>query len=151
MSLIDSERQWFKSKVGLQISETSRNVAFCAHTILTPDLLIVPNAADDERFANNPLVTGDPWIRFYAGAPLITPTGESLGSLCVVDKVQRTLTDTQTSSLRALSRQLMSQLELRRLRYLQEKNQRVLKDYQRTLEETNQKLMTQSLTDDLTG
>lgn len=104
VSLVDRERQWFKSKVGLEVSETARDVAFCSHTILESDLLVVCDARDDKRFADNPLVAGEPYVRFYAGAPLLTPEGEALGSLCVIDRVQRTLTEGQAKSLIALSR-----------------------------------------------
>ena len=151
VSLIDSTRQWFKSKVGLTIPETARENAFCAHAILQPDITIVSNAQADERFVDNPLVTGEPWIRFYAGAPLITPSGEALGTLCVIDQTQRTLTETQIDSLRALSRQVMAQLELRRHIGLHEQNQRMLKDYQDKLERMNARLQKQSVTDDVTG
>jgi PAS domain S-box-containing protein len=115
ITLVDENRQWFKSKVGITANETSRNIAFCAHTILQKDLFIVEDAMADERFASNPLVTGKPDIRFYAGAPLITSDGHALGTLCVIDQKPRQLTPLQKSSLEALSREVGAQLELRHL------------------------------------
>jgi PAS domain S-box-containing protein len=114
ISLVGSDRQWFKSKVGTTTGETERDISFCGHAILQRDLFIVPDATTDSRFAGNPLVTGEPPIRFYAGAPLVTPEGHAIGALCVTDRVPRALTEEQQRALRVLARQVMVQLELRR-------------------------------------
>lgn len=115
VTLIDEDRQWFKAQLGMDGSETKRNDSFCAHALGQSDLLVVPDAATDERFKQNPLVLGAPNVRFYAGAPLVAPDGSGLGALCVIDNVPRTLTDDQQLTLKVLGRQVMNQLELRRL------------------------------------
>lgn len=113
ITLVDERRQWFKSRVGVSVTETSRAISFCTHAIQQTDLFVVPDATRDERFKNNPQVTGDAHIRFYAGAPLVTPDGHALGTLCVVDRVSRTLTPEQLEALDALRRQVQTQLQLR--------------------------------------
>lgn len=115
VSFVDSQRQWFKSRVGIVATETPRDIAFCAHTILHRDgIFEVRDALSDPRFAGSPLVAEYPHIRFYAGAPLVMSDGQALGALCVMDHSPRTLTEAQASALRALSRRTVAQLELRR-------------------------------------
>ncbi len=114
ISLVDRERQWFKSRVGIEATETRRDVSICAHAILGQEVLVVPDTRADPRFSDNPLVRGEPGLRFYAGAPLVTTDGHAIGTICVLDRVPRELDAAQIDSLRALSRQTMSQLELRR-------------------------------------
>lgn len=110
VSLVDENRQWFKSKVGLAASETSREVSFCGHAILSEEVFIVPDAAADPRFQDNPLVTGQPNIRFYAGCPLQAPDGSKLGTLCLIDREPRDFSDDDLSLLRDLAR--MAEQEL---------------------------------------
>ena len=121
MVLIDRDRQWFKAKVGVRVRETPREFAFCAYTIMQRGLFIIPDAARDKRFAANPLVASGPKYRFYAAAPLVTPDHRALGTLCVIDKVPRTLSALQKKDLVTLSRLVMKELELRRS--LREKKQ----------------------------
>jgi GAF domain-containing protein len=116
VSLVDEGRQWFKAKVGIALDETSRDVAFCPHAILEPgEIFVVPDALGDPRFATNPFVRGEPWVRFYAGAPLVSPDGMPLGTLCVFDSDPRPLSAEQARALGALSREVVVHLELRRV------------------------------------
>jgi signal transduction histidine kinase len=115
VSLVDENRQWFKARVGLAVSETPRDVAFCSHAILTPSkLFVVPDTTKDIRFVDNPLVTGSPDIRFYAGAPLVTDDGFALGTLCVIDSKPRELSNEQYIAIEALARQVIAQIQLRK-------------------------------------
>ncbi len=115
VTLLDLNRQWFKSKVGLCASETPIEDAFCRLAIEQQDVFLITNASEDDRFAANPLVTGEPNIRFYAGAPLITPEGVALGTLCAIDTVPRSFSDQQKLALQALARSVVGTLEMRRV------------------------------------
>jgi signal transduction histidine kinase len=113
VSLVDSDRQWFKARVGLDVCETAREGSFCTYAMRSTDVLQIPDALADPRFATSPLVLGAPYVRFYAGAPLVSPDGHPLGSLCVIDREPRLLTPAQRQGLRTLARHVMGQLELR--------------------------------------
>jgi len=102
VTLVDAERQWFKARIGSDVVETARNVSFCAHAILQEAPLVVQDAQQDERFHDNPLVTGEPGIRFYAGAPLALPGGQSVGTLCIIDRQPRTLDRVELAILQSL-------------------------------------------------
>jgi len=159
ISLVDKDRQWFKSKVGLSVSETPRDLAFCAHAILRPaQPMVVNDATRDARFATNPLVTSDPQIRFYLGVPLVTPEHLALGTLCVIDRVPRQPTSEEMKALSALSRQVVVQLELRRVASELQQTATEREEYLSKLERTQLQLQTlsaqlreDSLTDSLTG
>ena len=114
ISLVDANRQWFKARVGVQARETPRNISFCGHAILVRDCFIIEDALFDERFADNPLVLNEPFVRFYAGMPLWSPEGFAIGTLCVMDKKPRKLDGKQIGALGMLANQVMSQLDLRR-------------------------------------
>ena len=128
ISLVDKDRQWFESKVGLNPPELARDIAFCAHTILTDDVLIVSDSSKDQRFYDNPLTTNSPHIQFYAGAPLITPDGWKIGTLCVIDRKPRELSKEQLSALKTLSQNVVTLLELRL-------NRQKVKDLERAINE----------------
>ncbi|MDX2350305.1 MAG: ATP-binding protein [Porticoccus sp.] len=137
ITMVDENRQWFKSKIGLDVAETPRDIGFCSHVIHQKDLFIVPDTMEDERFHDNPIVLGAPHVRFYAGSPLITPDGHVIGSLCTIDNKPRELTSEQMTSLRSLSRQVISQMELRaHMKNLRQANQQLL-DNQDLLKEAN--------------
>ena len=114
ISLVDADRQWFKSRVGFEPHETSRDISFCAHAILQPGPTVVRDTLDDERFKDNPLVLSAPYIRFYAGAPLVSTEGFKLGTLCVLDNVPRVLFPDQAAALQMLSNQVTTLLDMRR-------------------------------------
>lgn len=127
ISLVDLNRQWFKSCKGLSVSETPREISFCGHAILGTEVFVVTDALKDPRFSDNPFVTGDPYVRFYAGAPLVSSKGQNVGTLCVIDQKPRELSSAQISSLEKLAKQVVMNMELKRT--LEEKNA-LLKDFQ---------------------
>ena len=136
VSLIDSKRQWFKAAVGLDVSEVPRETSFCTHALYEPDMLLVENALEDERFRDNPLVTADGGIRFYAGVPLLAGN-QPVGTLCVVDTAPRTLTESQRRALKILARQAQSRLELHAKQKLLERMSAEKDQLSRTLEVKN--------------
>ncbi len=130
ITFVDEDRQWFKARVGWSQRESSRDVSFCAHAILQPGPLVVRDTLDDERFRDNPLVNETPYIRFYAGSPLVSVEGHKLGTICVIDRVPRELRPDQREALRRLGNQVMALLNLRHdvaylARALRDKNRRV--------------------------
>ena len=127
ITLVDADRQWFKSRVGISAQETPRAVSFCAHAMYHPEVFLIPDTLLDERFRDNPMVTGEPHVRFYAGAPLVSRDGQPLGTICVADSRPRTLSADELEALEALCRQAQTQLELRRL----------VDDLRTTLDEVN--------------
>jgi len=159
ITLLDEERQWFKSRIGLERSEIPREAAICNHTIIMPDnILVISDATYDPRFVNNPLVALEPNIRFYAGVSLVTSSGEALGTICVMDDKPRDITQEQLDALEVLSHEVMGQFELRRSiatlersMLKQENYIDQLQEYQRELEKVRAELENQSLTDALTA
>ena len=141
VSLIDSSRQWFKAKIGMESNETSREIAFCAHGILKNELMEINDATQDNRFFDNPLVTGELGIKFYAGMPLTTSDGFNLGTLCVIDTKPKTLTEYQRDALKTLGKQVIAQLELRYKLNLLSTKQTELENTIQTLNETRTKLI----------
>lgn len=115
VSLVDDHRQWFKSRQGLETPETPRTVAFCVHAMQRHNVMVVEDAVSDTRFERNPLVVGDPKIRFYAGAPLVATGGQNIGTLCIMDRQPRTLSAEQASTLKDLAAMVMDEMELRLL------------------------------------
>ena len=131
ITLLDDRRQWFKSVVGLEINETPIEYAFCTHAIQHPsELLVVPDSRKDERFASNPFVTGEPYIVFYAGMPLVDDAGQALGTLCVLDTEEHTLTPFQRTALQQLAKQVVYLMELK-------KENQVLRNTVSNLEQEN--------------
>ncbi len=136
ISFVDEGRQWFKSHTGVSISETSREYSFCSHAIASADeIMIVQDSRLDERFRNNPLVTGDPGIVFYAGIPLVNDSGYGLGTVCVIDMQVRTLSEAQVKALKVLSKQVMHLLELRKMNHELELLRRQLETRNKDLEQ----------------
>jgi diguanylate cyclase (GGDEF)-like protein len=158
ISLIDEDRQWFKSKIGIDMPGTPRSISFCGHAINQDDLFVVEDATKDTRFRENPLVLDTPGIRFYAGMPITSPDGFNVGTLCVLDREPRELTEEKKVALRVLARQVASHFQIRQqleaLRDIQAKRIKVeqkLRESQAKLKEANARLMELVTTDPLTG
>ncbi len=130
ISLVDANRQWFKARVGIEVDETNRDVSFCSHAILQDNIFEVPDASKDDRFSDNPLVTENPQMRYYAGVPLITSSGSRLGTLCVIDRIPRHLTEKQKFALQVLADNVIKIAELRirnkHLNYLTQTQKRII-------------------------
>ena len=142
ISLVDHDRQWFKSKHGIEVDETPREVAFCAHAIMTDETFYIPNSDEDERFAGNPLVTGEPHVKFYTGIPLKSRKGHKVGTLCVIDQKPRTLSEDQLDGLQRLARQVESLFELR-LQLLENKTKQL--EIQSNLQDVQSRLKNNSI------
>ena len=136
VSLVDECRQWFKAKVGLEADETPRDISFCTHAIGQDELFEIRDALEDSRFKDNPLVTGDPHIRFYAGHPLKTKSGHNLGTLCVIDRKPRELSENQREAIRVLAKQVVSYLDLKKANTELLKQQAIIEKQQGLLLET---------------
>src|SRR3954447_3973642 len=143
VSLIDADRQWFKACIGLDGTQASRETGFCPHAILSPDTFVVPDALEDERFAGNPLVVGEPYIRFYAGQPIATPDGHRVGTLCIIDTTPRHLTSEELSPLRDLAAQVereMASVEIADLLAEQRRVQREQRRVEAALRSSEERL-----------
>lgn len=158
VTLVDENRQWFKAMVGLHVRETPRSVAFCSHAIEQADMLVVEDAELDPRFSRNPLVTGEPNVRFYAGMPIYSPDGFAMGTLCVIDNKPRRLNRGQLSALRVIALQVNTKLELRvQRKQLEaalsqaEQSNAELFAAKADLQEAHERLMQLAVTDSLTG
>ncbi|TDU66452.1 PAS domain S-box-containing protein [Prosthecobacter fusiformis] len=145
ITLVDETRQWFKSRLGVNVHETPREVAFCSYSICGQGLFIVPDAGIDPRFSQNPLVQGDPHIRFYAGAPLLSDSGSALGTLCVIDRVPRQLTARQQNALAVLSRQVMRQMQFRKQVQTLKENETVLREQATLLDKAQDAILVRDL------
>jgi diguanylate cyclase (GGDEF)-like protein/PAS domain S-box-containing protein len=142
VTLLDDRRQWFKATVGLAIRETPREIAFCAHAIRQPEMMVVEDATNDPRFSENPLVTGVDHFRFYAGMPVSSPDGFPLGTLCVIDRAPRRLNAMQMSALKVLGRQVNARMELRVQRLAMERALRAAEETRAKLEASEQRFST---------